>query len=343
MIQDTITVTPPVEPVEEIVAEHPAPTVAPASKSVDSIGRADTVRTFTPSAVHRPSAVDSLAMEESSKAPTDDDATPALPDSLPLLYLSTAGRDSLMARDSLLFADKDCTSAFGMNAQRLPFALHRNDGVTAVLLCCFVLTMMIIRNRQRKLGQQLRNFFTPTHKAVVQPNEIEGLEPTHLFLGLQLSLLVALLFYSYAQACLPLHAITFNHLILLGVYALVTFLMLVAKQCLYSFVHSVFFTSSQRRQWYRDASLLFAIESLLLFPLALLSVYFDLPYQTAGLLLLFLLLFVKILFLFKCFDAFFAKFYGVLHLFAYLCALEIAPIVLLWTILVELTHTLTEI
>ena len=343
MIQDTITVTPPVEPAGEAVAEQATPAVAPTSTSIDSVGRVDTVKSVTPSAVHRPFVIDSLAMEENAKATTEDDTTSILPDSLPLLYMSTARRDSLLARDSLLFADKGNSTAFGMNAQQLPFALHRNDGVTAVLLCCFFLTMMIIRNRQRKLGQQLRNFFTPARKTIVQPNEIEGLEFTHLFLGLQLSLLVALLFYSYAQACLPLHAITFNHLILLGVYALVTFLMLVVKQCLFSFVHSVFFTPSQRRQWYRDASLLFAIESLLLFPLALLSVYFDLPYQTAGLLLLFLLLFVKILFLFKCFDAFFAKFYGVLHLFAYLCALEIAPIVLLWTILVELTHTLTEI
>ena len=342
MIQDTITVTPPVEPVEEIVAT-PTPANTSTSAGADSVVRADTVKNVAPSVAQRPFVADSMAMAEGVKTTTDDDTTTTLPDSLPLLYLGTVGRDSLLARDSLLFADKGTHSAFGMNAQRLPFALHRNDGVTAVLLCCFFLTMMIIRNRQRKLGQQLRDFFTPARKTIVQPTDIEGREFTHLFLGLQLSLLVALLFYSYAQACLPLHAITFNHLILLGIYALVTFLILVAKQCLYSFVHSVFFTPAQRRQWYRDASLLFAIESLLLFPLALLSVYFDLPYQTAGVLLLFLLLFVKILFLFKCFDAFFSKFYGVLHLFAYLCALEIAPIVLLWTILVELTHTLTEI
>ena len=341
MHQDTIVATPIPSTVDTVVAQPPSPRVAPAVK--DSVPRQPSDTASVRPVVHR-DTVAVVPIDTVARATEKEADTVVIPDSLPLLYLGAAEPDSLLARDSLLFSGVSGNGgAYGMYAERLPAALHRNDGVTAVLLCCFALTMLLIRSSRQRLRQRLKDFFVPSSTPTTALPDDESSEFVHLFLGLQLSLLVAVLFSFYAEAHLPLVSISLRPLQLLGIYALVTFIILVLKQALYALVHSVFFTPSQRRLWRRRFALLFAAESLLLLPIALLSVYFDLTTHSAAILVAILLIFIKFLFTLKCFEAFFPKFYGILHLIAYLCALEIAPIVLLWSALVALTNTLTVI
>ena len=160
----------------------------------------------------------------------------------------------------------------------------------------------------------------------------------HLLLGCQLSIIGALLFYSYAREQLSVDLINLTPLTLLGIYTAVFMTMLIVKQRLYHFVHAIFFTTAERRRWYESYSLLFIIESLVLFPLALLSVYFDLAPEKVSISLAILLLFVKILLFFKSFSVFFGKLKGCLHLILYFCALEAIPLLIAVGILIELTR-----
>lgn len=266
---------------------------------------------------------------------------------LPLLYLSHSETDSLLAADSLLF--RHGSSAIhgrfgGMPAQPLPPTLFRNDGVSIALLCCFMLTLLFLARSRFSLGQRLKTFFQPRQlQSNASAADAETHEAVHFLLGCQLSLIASLLYYSYASTQLSATLISLPPLALLGIYAGVFALLLVTKQLLYRFVHSVFFTTMQRRRWYESFSLIFVFESLLLFPLALLSVYFDLSPEKAAVILAFLLFGVKILLLFKSFSAFFGKIKGSLHLIVYFCALELIPLLLAWGFLAELTRILITI
>lgn len=295
------------------------------------------------SAAARPLLPDTTTAATSAPAPQTDStaADSELPDSLPLLYRSGEHTDSLLAADSLLFNDRQQTDErfTGMKAQPLPQALFRNDGVSIALLSCFVLTLLFLAHSWHQLRQRLRLFFMPAqNSSAAYYTDTKTFEIVHLMLGCQLSLIVALLFYSYASEYLSVGLINLPPMALLGIYAAVVMATLIVKQRLYHFVHSTFFTKAERRRWYEAFSLLFIFESLVLFPLALLSVYFDLALKKVSIILIGVLFFVKILLFFKAFNVFFGKIKGCLHLILYFCALELLPLLLAWGVLVELTR-----
>lgn len=269
------------------------------------------------------------------------DTTVVVPDSLPLLYLGDEHIDSLLAADSMLFRGNAGYrgSGAGMQAQPLPPALFRNDGVSIALLSCFLLTLLYLASSRRRLSERIKTFFRPkqstTTSSIAEP---ETYEWVHLLLGCQLSIIGALLFYSYAREQLSVDLINLTPLALLGIYTAVFMTMLIVKQRLYHFVHAIFFTTAERRRWYESYSLLFIAESLVLFPLALLSVYFDLAPEKVSISLAILLLFVKILLFFKSFSVFFGKLKGCLHLILYFCALEVIPLLITVGVLIELTR-----
>ena len=79
---------------------------------------------------------------------------------------------------------------------------------------------------------------------------------------------------------------------------------------------------------------------VLLFPVVLLIVYFDLKPDIAKTLVVIILCFAKILLFYKCIKNFFNHFHGCLHLILYFCTLEIIPDLLLWKGINYISHIL---
>jgi putative membrane protein len=77
---------------------------------------------------------------------------------------------------------------------------------------------------------------------------------------------------------------------------------------------------------------------VVLLPLALLVVFFDLPFVQALTAYVLLMAFVKILLLYKAYRIFFSSFSGSLHVILYFCALEIVPLLFAWGLLETITH-----
>jgi hypothetical protein len=338
LIQDTIVVNNTAAAADTIAVAAPQRDTTTARPSHSRVATPDST-----SASVMPAPADSTATAADSTAAQKGaaDTGTELPDSLPLLYRGSEHTDSLLAADSLLFNDKPLTDGrfTGMKAQALPQALFRNDGVSIALLSCFLLILLFLAHSWQQLRQRLRLFFMPKQSSSsASHTDAKTFELVHFMLGCQLSLIIALLFYSYADANLSVNLINLPPLALLGIYAAVAMLTLIVKQRLYHFVHSTFFTKAERRRWYEAFSLLFIFESLVLFPLALLSVYFDLALEKVSIILIGVLFFVKILLFFKAFSVFFGKIKGCLHLFVYFCALELLPLLLAWGVLVELTR-----
>lgn len=257
---------------------------------------------------------------------------------LPLLYRQLATDDSLMVNDTLLFVTsaQPAEEMWGMKGAAIPDTLNRSDIITGSLLVSFLLLSLLCLTRRKSIKTLVSNFFLPTLASKEAADE-GSKEWQRMLVALLFSLQGAIAIIAVTQIMdnVPL---MLSPWLSLAAYTVLLLLFVIAKQCLYGFVHSIFFSKVQRRYWREDYAFLFTIESLLLFPLLLLLVYLHISLEIALYSALAVLLFVKILLLFKCFSTFFGKMYGLLHLFVYFCTLEAAPLVVLWTFLKDFTQ-----
>ncbi len=243
-----------------------------------------------------------------------------------------------MSRDTLMFCRSTQPEGepWGMSGYAMPDTLSRSDVVSGSLLVYFLLFALLSLTRRRSLHAIVSDFFFPTmaSKEAADEGNNEWRRAAVAFL-FSLQGAIAIIAVAQVQDAMP---VALSPWLLLGIYTLLLFLFFIIKQSLYRYVHSIFFSKAQRRRWRENYVFLFTAESLLSFPLLLLIVYLHVSLEIVLFSALAVLLFVKILLLFRCFSTFFGKIYGLLHLFVYFCTLEAAPFVVLWTILVELTQ-----
>lgn len=265
---------------------------------------------------------------------------------LPLFYENFFERDSLLRNDSLLFhAPGDfLTGQWGMPAEPMPEVLYRNNSVVIFLLLCLLLFLAMVLVQRTSIGEQVSAFLFPQPRQSHLSLAVErwSKSVTRMISVVMFSLLAGILYYVYVHRSGSVQSIfSLSTWTLLGIYSGVCCVLLLFRQWMYFFVNSVFFEREQRRLWREDYAFLFSLEVILFLLLAVLVVYFDLPLKKCIWGALIVLLFVKILVLAKDFTYFFKKIYGVLHLFVYFCALEAAPLLVLWTTLDRITQYLT--
>jgi len=229
----------------------------------------------------------------------------------------------------------------GRIAEPLPYMLWRDDYVASALLVCFMILVYVVNRTRKQLKLQAKNFF-------FSPRENNGLFAekttieTHasIFMIIQLSLLGGLMSFAFAQYTLNLFLSQVSPYLLLGIYAGCFLVYFTLKRVLYGFVHWVFFEKTQQKQWRESYDFLISVESILFFPLALIFVYFNISIIQIVWIFGILLIIFKILLMYKCYTIFFNKFYCFFHLFAYLCALELMPMVALVRVLITITDNL---
>ena len=231
--------------------------------------------------------------------------------------------------------------SMGRSAVSVPYLLSRDDLVTTSLLLCFIILVYVVNRTRRQLAQQTKDFF-------FAPKEHNGLfaaetsieNRSRLFILFQLCLMGGLLAFAYAQYSLDFFLGQISPRMLLCIYVASFVVYFVMKRLLTSFVNWIFFPKSQQKLWSDSSSYLISVESLVFFPFALIFVYFNLPFEKSIWIFLILLLIIKIMYAFKTLKIFFPKSYGIFHLFAYLCALELMPMLALWRSLVFITDSL---
>lgn len=228
----------------------------------------------------------------------------------------------------------------GMISSPKPYQLRNDDGVTGILLCCFLMIMMIFARSKKYIRLQTQDFFFgQTHRDSFSVPT--GREMRHtLLLYLHTGLLAALFAFHHTISSVDLFMVGITHFQLLGIYILCCWMFLGVRQLLYVFVNWIFFDKEQRESWMKSYSFLIAAEGLLLFPLALITVYSYLPAVYVVWCLCILLVMVKLLLFYKTFGIFFSKNHGFLHLIVYFCALEILPAYAFWKALMLTIETL---
>lgn len=228
----------------------------------------------------------------------------------------------------------------GMESQTIQPSLSRTDGIYFGFLFGLLSLMLINRFHKPRLREAINKFLFFPNNHFLEQKKDNLHELWRMLIACFISMEGATMVYAYAKEYVILTH-NYSSWLLLAIYFLIVLCFLIVRQQLYHFIHFIFFSPSQRQQWQAQYAFLMMLSTILLFPLITIYIYLlpDIEWLIYGLAILAVL--VELLLFLKCFSTFFGKISRLLHLFAYLCALEIVPLFLLWTFLKHFTDSLT--
>ena len=225
-------------------------------------------------------------------------------------------------------------SRLGIQETPLPYRLRTDDGITAIVLVVFMLMLVLFSKSKKALLKQAKELFNP-------PREYHNLfndEPDNQQHSIKLLVCLTLLTISlqlFGLNGLENHTVITSetlYLALLSTTLVITGYYLI-KKLSYHFVNWIFFDKTKNKRWQETYTFTYAAEGLLLFPLVLLTIYFDLNTLQAWLYIGFVVFLTRIISLYETYIIFFPKIHGILHLIVYFCALEITPLLMLCRVL----------
>ena len=250
-----------------------------------------------------------------------------------VLELRPFDEGGFFSRDSLLHSEVPYRP-YGFAGETVPFRLRSDAWSGLLLLVCLLLAASLVMRLGRKLGELTRDVLFPIPGKKEEPIVDDPLRrSTRLVSVVLLSLSAAMLTFCYEQHDVDFYTFPETPYVLFGVFFLLWTSYFVAKRMLSGFVEWVFFRQEKIQTMSRARTFLYAAESLLLFVVALAATYLPLSLDEVLVTSLLVVIFVKILLLFKAGQLFFPKFYGALHLFVYFCTLEVMPLLVMTQVL----------
>jgi len=279
------------------------------------------------SEIHWSQQPDTLHMPGHSKGKSFRDV------SLPQYY-----RESFFSKDSL-FHPELSGGRLGVAGDPVPYTIAGDNLVTALLLGCFILAMVALARSREFILRQSKTFFHVQRGITSEITETSAEIWVQLGLIIQTCLLFAITYFIYVRTYVT-DTFTIEQYQIIGLFTVVIAGYCLLKALLYWMVDSVFFDSKSHEQWMKSYIFILACEGILMFPLVMLLSYFDLPIQKAVFYVVIVIVFAKILTIYRHFIIFFREKSQYLQIFLYLCALEIVPLAALWGILVQMSNIL---
>lgn len=223
----------------------------------------------------------------------------------------------------------------------LPYSPERDDCVSWVLLCCFLLSSYALSHSHKFLFQLAHDFVVHRERASIFAIST-GTDLRYLFLLLLQTCVLSGLFLFVCSGSLISELGGYSSsLPVLGGYVGCCVLYLFVKWLLYSCLGWIFFNRNTVSFWLESYSTLLYYLGFGLFLSILFIVYFHIPLQISVIIGLVLLGLVKILILYKWIKLFCHNLFGGLLLILYFCALEIIPCMMLYSGLTQLNDYLT--
>lgn len=250
------------------------------------------------------------------------------------------GRKQAPFTGDSLYHPEVSAHAHGRQGISLAYQPGRDDYVTGSLLVCLLLLIYSLNHSRHQIRHQLRDFFYPPHERSIM-HVSAGFAPLVTFSAtVMLSVLGGLVAFVVAQNNYNLFLSRVSPYRLLFIYMGVFYLMFLLKRMAQGFVGWVFFTPLQRDSWRQSADLVNLLQSAAIFPLSMVFLYFHLLPFYAVLSLICVIVLGKLMLAWRARTILFPRFVLILHLFVYLCTLEIVPLLALWKILLLITEKL---
>ncbi len=249
-------------------------------------------------------------------------------------------------REGFFAADTTATLAtpaggYGVAGHPLPRSLRSDDAVTLALLACFAIALTAISRSSRFIVRQAKGLLHTPGDNRADVAETSAEVRFQLFLVLQTCLLLALLQHSYTTTFIGTTAAPGARYLLMGAFMAAFVAYFALKALLYAVANTTFFGRLKSRLWLKSQLFLTAAEGVLLFPVVLLTAYFDIRPAATAWWVAIVLIIVKMLALHKCKSIFFKRPNGFLQIILYFCTLEMVPLAGLWAALVEMGNYLT--
>ena len=235
--------------------------------------------------------------------------------------------------DSLLCTTEVHGSSYGVAGDPMPYTLRGDNVVTIMLLGCFILGFISIARSLPFFRRQLKNIFYVTHNEDDMFNETSNEMRFQLFLVFIDCLLLGIASFQLAIAAVA------NSSLFTLLFSLFFLLYFLCKWLIQSIVNIVFFGGKKNIQWIKTQMFISACFAILIYPMVLLQVYFDLSIEKAIYYFCFMLFLNKILTFYKCWLIFFRQNGSFFQIILYLCALEITPLLALggiWLMIIDL-------
>ena len=227
------------------------------------------------------------------------------------------------------------------SATPLPYRLWRDNWITGtVLLCFFVMAFIIHLNGKQLLTRSRSFFFGSQHQNEPRAIRTSLEEQSTIIMTFMLCLIGGLGFFEYTQNHLELFLGRLSPYILLGSYIGCWMVYFILKNLLYTFIDWIFFDKDSHLLWMDTYSFLLIVESILMYGIIVIGVYFGLMPKNIFYAALSVIIAIKSLLLYKAHQIFFPEIHGSLHLFVYFCTLELVPLLAIARILMWITDLL---
>jgi len=190
------------------------------------------------------------------------------------------------------------------------------------------------------IAREFRLFFRASRRDYDFYTETATEVRFQFFLGFQTCLMLALSTFLFATHYLPgkTTATAQHNFILILVGCFIAYFVL--KFLLQWIVGWVYFEPQENRQWQKSQFFLMAVEGLPMLPIVLLLCYFSMTFVAAIVLMAMVLIFIKILTFYRCYNIFFSKNRPRLQIFLYFCTLEIVPVLAFYGIMAQVISNL---
>ena len=233
--------------------------------------------------------------------------------------------DSLMGfrLDSVLLAELH-TGRYGELGEAKPYHVSGDNGLAISLLACFVIVVVSLAAYRSVALARVKEFF-------LSKNVDDDLAPStpsfylHILVTINCLLLAIMTFVGIHQLMPQVMEWVDKYTFIAVVFGVfVVFYLL--KWLLYSLVNTVFFGGKKSLQWNKDFLFITALQTLMVFPVVLLLVYFNLSVDNAIICFAVVLFLNKMLTFYKGWVIFFKQKRLYLQFFLYFCALEMMPL-----------------
>lgn len=242
--------------------------------------------------------------------------------------------------DSALQHCKETPCTSGMAGEPIPYQLRNDFAVTGIVFLCFFLAVYALKNGKKYLYQHIKSFFRHKERAGLFDDTSNFNIRYTLSLGGISCISAGLFVYDFFSKTDPFLFQIVSHYAILFIYIFCVLLTVTGKALLYQFINWIFFDKEKNKAWISAYFDLLSGISLVLFPLSLLVVYFNLDFHFSKTFVLTAVISFKILLFYKCIRNFFNHFHGILHLILYFCTLEIIPLLFLWKGLIYINNIL---
>ena len=247
------------------------------------------------------------------------------------IQMPTFTPEVFFTEDTVLFAEQPAAThgVSGEAGDPLPVHAYSDNVLTALLLCFFIFAVIAFSSAREFLMRQAKNFFYPQHEGTTEFAETAGEVRFQVFLMLLTSLLIALMFYFYTLQIFGNTFVLDSQYLLIAVFLAVVMGYFLLRSILYIVVNNVFFDSKKNKQWMKAFLFIVTVEGALFFPAVLLYGYLELSVENVVVYVAIVLIFVKLLTIYKCYIIFFRRNVVSLQIILYFCALELIPLLVL--------------